>query len=160
MEQLYLWIVLAPLFGALMAGLLGKQIGRAGSHTVTILGVAFSAVASMYVLYQMLNGAPVYNESVYTWAVINDLTLEVGFLVDKLTAMMMVVTRMRMATMAASAPVITMSTWIRKTIAPITSRPGRRLPSSSYPKTSSPANTNCVSACVHLTITPSAWRRG
>ena len=91
MEQLYLWIVLAPLFGALMAGLLGKQIGRAGSHTVTILGVAFSAVASMYVLYQMLNGAPVYNESVYTWAVINDLTLEVGFLVDKLTAMMMVV---------------------------------------------------------------------
>ena len=91
MEQLYLWIVLAPLFGALMAGLLGKQIGRAGSHTVTILGVAFSSVASMYVLYQMLNGAPVYNESVYTWAVINDLTLEVGFLVDKLTAMMMVV---------------------------------------------------------------------
>ncbi|MEL0036292.1 MAG: proton-conducting transporter membrane subunit, partial [Gammaproteobacteria bacterium] len=91
MEQLYLWIVLAPLFGALMAGLLGKQIGRAGSHTVTILGVEFSSVASIYVLYQMLNGAPVYNESVYTWAVINDLTLEVGFLVDKLTAMMMVV---------------------------------------------------------------------
>ncbi len=91
MEQLYLWIVLAPLFGAIAAGLFGKVIGRAGAHTLTILGVAFSTIASMYVLAQMLGGAPSYNGSVYTWAVINDLTLEVGFLVDKLTAMMMVV---------------------------------------------------------------------
>lgn len=91
MEKLYLWIVLAPLIGAIVAGIFGKQIGRAGAHWVTILGVAFSTIASMYVLSVMLDGGAVYNGSVYTWAVINDVTLEVGFLVDRLTAMMMVV---------------------------------------------------------------------
>lgn len=92
MENLYLWIVLAPLLGAIIAGLLGKQIGRTGSHLVTIAGVAFSTVASMWVLkYLVVDGGEAYNASVYTWAVVGDLKLEVGFLVDNLTAMMMVV---------------------------------------------------------------------
>ncbi|NNJ72128.1 MAG: NADH-quinone oxidoreductase subunit L, partial [Enterobacterales bacterium] len=91
MEKLYLWIVLAPLLGAIIAGLLGKQIGRAGAHVVTILGVAFSTLASMYTLSYLLDGGETYNGSVYTWAVVGNITLEVGFLVDKLTAMMMAV---------------------------------------------------------------------
>ena len=91
MEQLYLWIVLAPLIGAIVAGLLGKVIGRAGSHIVTIAGVGFSCAASIYVLNYLLGGGEVYNGTLYTWAVINNISLEVGFLVDNLTAMMMVV---------------------------------------------------------------------
>jgi len=92
MENLYLWIVLAPLIGAIIAGLLGKQIGRTGSHLVTIAGVGFSTIASMIVLkYLVVDGGEAYNASVYTWAVVGDLKLEVGFLVDNLTAMMMVV---------------------------------------------------------------------
>ena len=92
MEKLYLWIVLAPLIGAIVSGLLGKQIGRAGSHIVTIAGVGFSTVVSMFVLkYLTVDGGEAYNASVYTWAIVGDLKLEVGFLIDNLTAMMMVV---------------------------------------------------------------------
>ena len=92
MEKIYLAVVLAPLFGAILAGLFGKQIGRAGSHWVTILGVAISAALSVYVFYQHgMNGVGVYNASVYEWATIGGLRFEVGFLVDNLTAMMMVV---------------------------------------------------------------------
>ncbi len=92
MENLYLWIILAPLIGAIIAGLLGKQIGRTGSHLITIAGVAFSTVASIMVLkYLLVDGGEAYNGSVYTWAMVGDLKLEVGFLIDNLTAMMMVV---------------------------------------------------------------------
>ncbi|PCJ50909.1 MAG: NADH-quinone oxidoreductase subunit L [Gammaproteobacteria bacterium] len=92
MEKLYLWIAIAPLIGAIIAGLFGKQIGKTGAHIVTIAGVGFSTIASMFVLkYLALDGGEAYNASVYTWAVVGDLKLEVGFLVDNLTAMMMVV---------------------------------------------------------------------
>jgi NADH-quinone oxidoreductase subunit L len=92
MENLYLWIALAPLFGAIIAGLFGKQIGKTGAHLITIAGVGFSTVASMMVLkYLVVDGGQAYNASVYTWAIVGNLTLEVGFLIDNLTAMMMVV---------------------------------------------------------------------
>jgi len=84
-------IVLLPLLGSLLAGLFGRQIGRAGAHTVTILGVAISCALSMHVLWQLLQGAPVFNENLYTWLQVGDISVNVGFLVDKLTAMMMVV---------------------------------------------------------------------
>ncbi len=88
----YLTIVLAPLAAAIVAGLFGKQIGRAGAHTVTILGVGISTVLSFFVLYQMVwGGAESENISVYTWAVTDGLRMEVGFLVDRLTALMMAV---------------------------------------------------------------------
>ena len=58
--SILLTIALAPLVGCLLAGFLGKFIGRAGSHTVTILGVAISCALAFYVLYQLtLGGAPV-----------------------------------------------------------------------------------------------------
>jgi NADH-quinone oxidoreductase subunit L len=88
-------IPLAPLVGAVIAGLfgtkfLGNLIGRSAAHTVTILGVAISCLLSFMVLNDVMAGAR-FNETIYTWMQLGELSLEVGFLVDPLTAMMMVV---------------------------------------------------------------------
>ena len=92
MQNLLLLIVLAPLAAAALAGLFGRLIGRAGAHTVTILGVAVAFAGSATVLYRMLyEGAPAFNEVIYTWLVSDGIRFEVGFLVDHLTALMMVV---------------------------------------------------------------------
>ena len=92
MEAILLTIVLAPLVGAIIAGLLRNQVGRAGAHWVTILGVGISCVLSFYVLWLFaFKGAPTYNETVYTWMVSDGLRMEIGFLIDRLTAMMMAV---------------------------------------------------------------------
>jgi NADH-quinone oxidoreductase subunit L len=97
-KTILLVIVLAPLFGAVVAGLFGRQIGRAGASTVTIAGVALSCALSFYVLYQLVwAGAPVFNQNVYEWFHIGnlgahaDISANIGFLIDRLTAMMMVV---------------------------------------------------------------------
>ncbi|GIX36569.1 MAG: NADH dehydrogenase subunit L [Lysobacteraceae bacterium] len=91
-QSTLLVIALAPLFGAIVAGLFGRQIGRAGAHTVTILGVAVSCALSFKVLHALVwGGAPVFNQNVYTWFQIGEYAAHVGFLVDRLTAMMMVV---------------------------------------------------------------------
>jgi len=90
--SILLIIALAPLAGCLLAGFLGKQIGRAGAHSVTILGLLVSCALSFYVLYQITaGGAPSYNQDIYTWFEIGRLHVSVGFMVDRLTAMMMVV---------------------------------------------------------------------
>ena len=92
MEAILLTIVLAPLVGAIIAGLLRNQVGRAGAHWVTILGVGISCVLSLYVLWLFaFKSAPTYNETVYTWMVSDGLRMEIGFLIDRLTAMMMAV---------------------------------------------------------------------
>lgn len=85
-------IALAPLVGCVLAGFLGKFLGRAGSHTATILGVAVSCALSFLVLYQLtLGGAAEYNQNIYTWFQIGPFNASVGFMVDRLTAMMLVV---------------------------------------------------------------------
>ena len=90
--NLYLAIALTPLAGCLLAGLFGNKIGRAGAHTVTILGVAVSAILSAYVLMGFINGSRAkFDENVYTWLTMGGVDFSVGFLVDTLTAMMMVV---------------------------------------------------------------------
>lgn len=90
--SLYLIIALSPLVGALAAGLFGRLIGRVGAHTVTILSVAISTVLSMKVLYGFAVGTQeVFNQNLYTWLTMAGLDFSVGFLVDSLTAMMMVV---------------------------------------------------------------------
>jgi len=92
MYNLYLTIVLAPLAAAIVAGLGGQKIGRAGAHWVTIIGVGLSCALSLLVLKNMFwGGAEAENISVYTWAVTDGLRMEVGFLVDRLTALMMCV---------------------------------------------------------------------
>ena len=89
MQNVYLAIVLAPLLGAIIAGLFGRRIGRAGAHWVTIIGVAISFLMSLVVLrHHVLEGAEPFNGSVYTWMMVEGIRLEVGFLVDNLTAVM------------------------------------------------------------------------
>ena len=90
--NLLLAIPLLPLIAAIVAGLFGRTIGRVASHSVTILGVAISFALSAYVGWQVFaNDAPVFNGPVYQWLVSDGVGMEVGFLVDELTALMMVV---------------------------------------------------------------------
>ena len=90
MYSYYLTIVLAPLAAAIIAGLAGHKIGRAASHWVTIAGVGTSCLLSLLVLKNMFwGGAVAENIPVYTWAVTDGLHMGVGFLVDRLTALMM-----------------------------------------------------------------------
>ena len=89
-QNLLLAVPLAPLAGAVIAGFFGKAIGRAGAHSVTILGVLISFVLSAMVLNDVLAGAR-FNATIYEWLRVGGLTMEIGFLVDGLTAMMMVV---------------------------------------------------------------------
>jgi len=90
-EQTLLAIVLAPLAAAIVAGLLGRVVGRAGAHTVTIVGVAISFGLSAKVFWELLGGAPAFDGPVYTWLVSDGLRMEIGFLIDRLSALMMVV---------------------------------------------------------------------
>jgi len=83
-------VPLAPLVGAVAAGLFGKTIGRRGAHWITCIGVAISLVISIQTLLAVLDGAR-YNATVYEWMTLGALKMEIGFLVDGLTAMMMVV---------------------------------------------------------------------
>ncbi len=92
MINVYLAVPLAPLVGAILAGLFGKVIGRAGAHWVTILGVALSTVFSAIAFnHIVLGGAEPFNGPIYTWAVVGDIRFEVGFLIDRLTVTMMLV---------------------------------------------------------------------
>ena len=96
-QNLLLAVPLAPLAGAVLAGFFGKAIGRAGAHTATILGVLIAFVLSAMVLNDVIAGAR-FNATIYEWMSLGDpaapgggLKMEIGFLVDGLTAMMMVV---------------------------------------------------------------------
>jgi len=85
-------IPLLPLIAAALAGLGGRLIGRAGAHTVACLAVAASCVLSLMVLKQIYwGGAPVYDGRLYTWLVSDGMHMEVGFLIDRLSALMMAV---------------------------------------------------------------------
>ena len=87
-----LWIVLLPLIAATIAGLAGRRIGRTATHWITSGSVFVSLVLSVIVLEQLvLEGVEPYNGAVYTWLVSDGIRMEVGFLVDNLTALMMVV---------------------------------------------------------------------
>jgi len=86
-------VPLAPLVGSALAGLFGTHffgnvLGRRASHTLTILGVLISFLISVSTLLAVMDGAR-YNETLYTWMVVGGLKMEVGFLIDGLTAMMM-----------------------------------------------------------------------
>jgi len=90
MQKLYLLVPLAPLAGALIAGLAGRAIGRAGAHWVTILGVTVSFLASVAIFFDVQDGN-VFNGGVYTWLTSGATRFEIGFLIDRLTVLMMVV---------------------------------------------------------------------
>ena len=89
-------VPMAPLVGAILAGILGTQfggnwIGRRMSHSLTILGVLLSFVLSAMTLVSVAFDGARFNETLYTWMVVGGLKMEIGFLVDGLTAMMMCV---------------------------------------------------------------------
>jgi NADH-quinone oxidoreductase subunit L len=85
-------IALAPLLGAIVAGLFRNLVGRRGSHLVTIASVALSCALSCWVLWQLVGqGAAPFNQNVYTWFEVGAYQAHVGFMIDKLAAMMMVV---------------------------------------------------------------------
>jgi NADH-quinone oxidoreductase subunit L len=90
MKTLYLVVPLAPLLGAILAGLFGKVLGRANSHRVAILGVLVSFVCAAIVFADVLKGNT-FNGNVYTWLTLGQTALHVGFLIDPLSALMMVV---------------------------------------------------------------------
>jgi NADH-quinone oxidoreductase subunit L len=92
LQTTLLLIVLAPLGGAILAGFFRNQIGRVGSHTVTILGVGLSFVLSAMLLLQQINGTlDTVNMTIYTWMVADGVRFQVGFLIDHLTTLMMCV---------------------------------------------------------------------
>lgn len=90
MQQIYLAIPILPLLAAAVVGLFGKYLPRAAAHVLTIAAVALSFALSAYVLNQSMHSAP-YNETVYSWLKTGNLSFEIGFLIDNLSAMMMVV---------------------------------------------------------------------
>jgi NADH-quinone oxidoreductase subunit L len=90
MKELYLIVPFAPLAGALVAGLGGRWVGRTGAHSVTIFGVLLSFLAACVVFADVLQGHT-FNGTVYTWLTVGDARFEIGFLVDRLSALMMVV---------------------------------------------------------------------
>src|SRR4249919_1093846 len=90
--KILLIIALAPLLGAIVAGLFGKQIGRTGAHSVTIGSVAISCLLSCQVLWQLATGqVDPFNQNVYTFFQVGEISAHVGFMIDNLTAMMMAV---------------------------------------------------------------------
>ncbi len=90
MQSLYLLVPLAPLAASIVVGLFGPRLGRSVSHWLCCLGVAVSMVAS-YFIFRDVMGGNTFNADIYTWLQSGDLRLSIGFLVDPLTATMMLV---------------------------------------------------------------------
>jgi NADH-quinone oxidoreductase subunit L len=87
-----LTIALLPLAAAIVAGLFGKWIGRTAAHVVTIAAVGAAFVLSARVAWQLISGeVQVFNDTVYTWLVSDGVRMEVGFLIDELSVLMMCV---------------------------------------------------------------------
>ena len=90
MQQLYLLVPLAPLAAAIVVGLFGAKLGRRVSHSLCILGVAV-ALAASYVVFRDVQAGHLFNGDVYTWLQSGTLKFSIGFLIDPLTALMMLV---------------------------------------------------------------------
>ena len=91
MQQLIASAILAPLAGALLAFFGGRVFGRTMAHSSAILTVAWSALASLFIAYEVISGDLIINTNWYTWAEVGGISLSIGVLVDNLTALMMVV---------------------------------------------------------------------
>jgi NADH-quinone oxidoreductase subunit L len=90
MQLLYLIVPLAPLAGAIVAGLFGRAVGRRGAHWITIIGMLIATLAAGAVFLDVLDGN-LYDGSVYTWLVSGNVRFEIGFLIDRLSVTMMLV---------------------------------------------------------------------
>ncbi len=90
-QNMLLAVPLAPLVGAILSGLAGKWVGRRGAHVFTILGVLVAFIISAMTLKSVALDGARFNATVYEWMVLGGLKMEVGFLIDGLSAMMMCV---------------------------------------------------------------------
>ncbi len=90
MQQLYLAVPMVPLVASIVVGLWGRRMPRAAAHWITILAVAASFLASV-VVYRDVMAGNTFNGDVYTWAVTGGVKMAIGFLIDPLTAMMLIV---------------------------------------------------------------------
>lgn len=90
MQKLYLLVPLAPLAGAIVSGLFGWLIGRRAAHVITILGMLVCLAASIFVYMDVMAGN-LFNGPVYTWLASGSIRFEIGFLIDPLSATMMIV---------------------------------------------------------------------
>lgn len=91
MQTVILAILLFPLLGSLIAGFWGKKIGQKVSHSVTSAGVFIALALSCYVFKLVVLEGHTYNGNVYTWAVSGNLQFDIGFMIDSLTALMLLV---------------------------------------------------------------------
>ncbi|HMU64570.1 MAG TPA: NADH-quinone oxidoreductase subunit L [Nitrosomonas sp.] len=91
MKELYLLVPLAPLLGAIIAGLFGRFIGTTWSHRVTILLVFVSLITSLIIFQDVIQAGNIFNGTIYTWLVLGQTEFEVGFLIDPLSVTMMVI---------------------------------------------------------------------
>lgn len=90
-QSLLLAIVIAPLFGSIAAGLFGRHLGRSWTHRITIFSVGVAFFLSAWVLKLVIVDGLTYNGMVYQWLQAGSLQLEVGFMIDSLSAVMMTV---------------------------------------------------------------------
>ncbi len=90
MKNIYIAIPLVCLFASIVAGLFGKVIGRKGAHTITIAGVAIAFLLSL-IVYSDVRDGNTFNGSLYTWAITGTVPLQIGFLIDQLSATMMII---------------------------------------------------------------------
>ena len=92
LKSLGIATVLAPLIGAIIAGLFGPLIGKRGAHTVTILGVGIAFVLSLIVGKAIfIDQIAAFNDTIYTWGVSGAFRFEVGFMIDRLSSLLMIV---------------------------------------------------------------------
>jgi len=90
MKNIYLSIPLICLFTSIIVGLLGKVISRRGAHSITIAGVTVAFALSVFV-YADVRSGNIANEVLYTWAVSSGIPFHIGFLIDQLSATMMII---------------------------------------------------------------------
>jgi NADH-quinone oxidoreductase subunit L len=90
MKLVFVIAAFAPLLGAIAAGFFGSKLGRTNAHRVTIAGVAISLLASIWTFIWVQQGNT-YDGALYTWAELAGIKFEIGFLIDSLTATMMLV---------------------------------------------------------------------
>lgn len=92
MHTLILAVILAPLLGSILAGVAGQTLGRSGAHSVTIAGVAIAFIASLCIAKSIfLDNAPDFNVDFYKWGITGSFTFNIGFLIDRLSAVMLII---------------------------------------------------------------------
>ena len=94
--SMLLAVPLAPLAGSVLAGIFGtafggNKFGRGVSHSLTILGVLLSFVLSALVFQSVVYDGARFDATIYEWMEIGGVKMEIGFLIDSITAMMMCV---------------------------------------------------------------------